>query len=224
MINIPDYIAITFAGITLLTVTLFYIASGKNNVALLVLAILAVAQAVAAFSGFYVVTDGFPPRIITILLPSILIMLWLFFTEKGKLFINSFNLEMLTYMHTIRVGVEIVLFWLFVEKLVPESMTFTGHNFDIISGITAPLIAYFGWRLKKINSTVILIWNFFCLFLVLQVVTNGILSVPTAFQQSNFDQPNIAVLYFPIVWLPGIVVPLVLFSHILTIRRLQSEK
>jgi hypothetical protein len=33
-------------------------------------------------------------------------------------------------------------------------------------------------------------------------------------QQLNFDQPNRAVLYFPYVWLPAIVVPIVLFSHL----------
>ena len=44
-----------------------------------------------------------------------------------------------------RVGVEVVLFWLFIKRVVPESMTFEGRNFDIISGITAPFVAYFAY-------------------------------------------------------------------------------
>jgi hypothetical protein len=43
-------------------------------------------------------------------------------------------------------------------------------------------------------------------------------------QQFGFDQPTVAVLYFPFIWLPGIVVPLVYFSHLVAIRRLLKER
>jgi hypothetical protein len=42
------------------------------------------------------------------------------------------------------------------------------------------------------------------------------------FQQFAFDQPNIAVLYFPFIWLPSCVVPLVLLSHLAAIRQLSN--
>ncbi|HVF96549.1 MAG TPA: hypothetical protein VM871_04480, partial [Flavisolibacter sp.] len=35
-----------------------------------------------------------------------------------------------------------------------------------------------------------------------------------------FDQPNIAVLYFPFIWLPSFIVPVVLLSHLVCIRQL----
>jgi len=35
-----------------------------------------------------------------------------------------------------------------------------------------------------------------------------------------FDQPNIAVLYFPFSWLPTYVVPVVLFCHLAALRKL----
>lgn len=66
----------------------------------------------------------------------------------------------------------------------------------------------------------LLAWNFVCLGILLFIVINAVLSVPTVFQQFAFDQPCVAVLYFPFVWLPGMLVLLVYFSHQVIIRRL----
>ncbi|HUQ96495.1 MAG TPA: hypothetical protein VM010_02440, partial [Chitinophagaceae bacterium] len=42
--------------------------------------------------------------------------------------------------------------------------------------------------------------------------------------QLAFDQPDIAVLYFPFVLLPGVVVPVVLLSHLAAIRQLLVKR
>ncbi|TAH22438.1 MAG: hypothetical protein EAZ08_00730 [Cytophagales bacterium] len=47
-------------------------------------------------------------------------------------------LKNLIYLNIVRIPVEIILFWLFVNKAIPELMTFEGRNLDIIAGITAP--------------------------------------------------------------------------------------
>lgn len=102
--------------------------------------------------------------------------------------------------------------------------TFEGRNFDIISGLTAPAIFYFGFIKNQIDKKLILVWNFICLGLLINIVVNAVLSAPFPFQKFAFDQPNIAVLYFPFNWLPSCVVPLVLLSHLATIRQLLNEE
>jgi cytochrome c biogenesis factor len=67
---------------------------------------------------------------------------------------------------------------------------------------------------------IILAWNLICLGLLLNVVITGVLSSPLPFQQFNFDKPNIGMPYFPYVFIPGVVVQLVFFSHLTEIRRL----
>jgi len=99
-------------------------------------------------------------------------------------------------------------------------MTFEGQNFDILSGLTAPIIFYVGFIKKRIGRKAMLVWNFLCLGLLINIVVIAVLSAPFPFQKLAFDQPNIAVLYFPFVWLPCCIVPLVLFSHVATIRQL----
>ena len=65
-----------------------------------------------------------------------------------------------------------------------------------------------------------LIWNLICSALLINVVATVALSVPSPFQQLAFEQPNIAILYFPFVWLPSVVVPIVLIAHVAAIGRL----
>jgi hypothetical protein len=124
-------------------------------------------------------------------------------------------------LHTVRIPVELVLFWLSEHGVIPRLLTFEGRNFDIFSGLTAPLIYYFGFIRPKLGKGVLITWNIICLVLLVNVVTHAILSLPTPFQKFAFDRPNVAVLYFPYIWLPACVVPLVLFSHLAILRKLR---
>jgi len=91
---------------------------------------------------------------------------------------------------------------------------------DILAGITAPIVGFFGVSKSKMGKTSLLVWNFVCLGLLLNIVINAILSAPSPFQQFGFDQPNVAILNFPFSWLPAFIVPLVLFAHLAAIRKL----
>jgi len=154
---------------------------------------------------------------------SLLFIVLLFLTRRGRSFVDGLNLRVLTLLHTVRIIVELVLLLLFIYKKVPGILTFEGRNFDIISGITAPVIFYLGFVKKTISPRIILVWNFVCLALLFNVVGNAVLSAPLPFQQFAFDQPNIAILYFPFVWLPAFIVPAVLFAHLTAIRQLTKR-
>lgn len=177
-------------------------------------------QGLVGFLGFYKITDTTPPRFVLLIGPAFLFIILLFLTNKGRSYLDSLNYEWLTWLHMIRIPVEIVLFWLFLDRMLPESMTFEGRNLDIISGITAPFIAFFGFRRQYIGRAGLIAWNLLCLGLVLNVLTYGILSAPSPFQQLSFNQPNIAILYFPFVWLAGFIVPVVLLAHLSSLRML----
>ena len=222
MENLPSYISIFFGLTTIITTLIFYKAAGNSKPVLLVIMIWLAVQAFIASSGFYTVTDTLPPRFLLLVLPPFLGIAGLFLSPKGRKFIDSLDLKSLTILHTIRIPVELVLFFLFTSKVIPELMTFEGRNFDILSGITAPLVFYFTFVRKQFGRKIIFVWNLICLGLLINIVSNAILSAPFPFQQFAFDQPNIAVLYFPFIWLPCCVVPLVLLSHLAAIRQLSN--
>jgi len=160
MENLPTYISLVFGLTTILTVWLFYKSTNHSKKTLLILVTWLALQTFIGLSGFYTVTDTIPPRILFLVLPPILFIIGLFTTSKGRQFIDSLDTKTLTILHIVRVPVEIVLFWLFVNKTIPELMTFEGRNFDILSGLTTPIVFYFGFMKKQLDRKVILIWNF----------------------------------------------------------------
>ena len=209
---------------TFIAIFLFYQASGKNKLVLTVLLAWLLFQTVLGTTGFFNVTDTMPPRFALLILPPLLLVIAIFLTSRGGAFIDNLDVKTLTVLHAIRIPVEIVLFWLFINKLMPQLMTIEGRNFDILSGLSAPVVYYFAFVKNKLGAKTLFAWNFICLAILLFTVSNAILSAPTPFQKFAFDQPSVAVLYFPFTWLPAIVVPLVYFSHLVCIRRLLKEQ
>lgn len=222
MNQLPLYISLVFGITVLLSLFLFYKATNYSRVFLFVSIAWISIQSAISLSGFYLNEETVPPRFPLLVLPPVLLIVSLFNSKRGRAFIDQLDVKVLTLFHIIRIPVEIILFLLFIHKTIPQLMTFEGRNFDIISGITAPLIWYFGFVKKKLSRTVLLIWNFICLGLLLNIVFHAVFSVQTKFQLFAFDQPNTGVLYFPFTLLPGLLVPMVLFAHLAAIRQLRN--
>jgi hypothetical protein len=221
---IPLYISLVFGLTTLITILIFFKATNNSFVTLFILLGWLAVQAFVALTGFYTITTGMPPRFIALVLPPLLFIIGLFVTAKGRRYLDGLHQRTLTILHIIRIPVELVLLWLFFHKAVPQLMTFEGRNFDIIAGLTAPLVFYFGFVKKQMGRGMLLLWNFICIGLLLNIVLIAVLSAPFVFQRFAFDQPDIAVLYFPFVWLPCCVVPVVLLSHLASIRQLLRQE
>ncbi|HEX8313727.1 MAG TPA: hypothetical protein VF609_01960 [Flavisolibacter sp.] len=224
MENLPLYIITCAGATTFLTVFFFYKAAAGSKILLLICMAWLGIQAAISLTGFYTVTHVMPPRFILTILPPFIAIAACFFTKSGRSFLDRLNVKWLSLLHVVRLPVEMLLLWLAIHTYVPQLMTFEGRNPDILSGITAPFIFYFGYVRKNINRKLLITWNLVCLALLCNIVINAILAAPSPFQQFAFDQPNIAVLYFPFVWLPCFIVPLVLFSHLVSIRQLISQK
>ena len=232
--NLPTYIVLTFVLTTVATLSLFVWTIKNSNseqtrkkaIPILIgLIIWLIIQAVLSFKEFYISdTNSFPPKIVLFgIVPAFLTIVLLFLTSNGREFVDSFPLKNLTYLNIVRIPVEMVLFWLFLNKTIPELMTFEGRNFDIVAGITAPFIAYFGLTKQKLSQTIVLIWNIVCLALLVNIVLNALFLAPSPIQKFAFDQPNIAILYFPFSWLPTCIVPIVLFGHFVSIRQILKQ-
>lgn len=224
MEQIPNYLNIFFGLTTLFTIGIFYWAANQSKFTLIILLSWLILQFIIGITGFYTITEGFPPRFLLLILPPFIFIIGLFSTTKGLLFVDRLNIRTLTMLHVVRIPVEFVLYGLYVYKAVPELMTFEGRNYDIISGLTAPIIYYLGFVKKQLNTKILLIWNFICLGLLFNIVVHAVLSAPFPFQLFAFEQPNIAVLYVPFNWLPSCIVPLVFLSHLASIRLLFNNK
>lgn len=232
MENLPGYVSVTFILTTFLTAGFLLYAIRQTvfkteiaKILIFLIPVWLIFQAVLALSGFYLATDSFPPRLFSAaVLPALLLIILLFVFERND-FVSRISIKTLTLLHIVRIPVEIVLFWLYQSGQVPQLMTFEGRNFDVLSGLTAPIIFWLAFRNGKTNRTLLIVWNIFALLLLINIVVNAVLSIPSLLQKFAFEQPNVAVLHFPFVWLPAVVVPIVLFSHLASLSQLlRSDK
>lgn len=179
-----------------------------------------VITAAAAANGFYASGSMNPPRVVLFgVLPAVAFIILIFAFARDS-FVARLGLLPLTLIHFIRVPVELVLHWLSDSGSVPVEMTFSGLNFDILSGLTAVPVALIAARPGHTKRGLLLVWNFAALALLLTIVTIAVLSFPTPFQQIGLSQPNRAVMYFPFIWLPAVIVPIVLFCHLASLFKL----
>ncbi len=220
MQTLPSYITFVFSLTTVATLWFFSAATAYKKWTFIVVAVWLVFQAIVGMSGFYTITHTFPPRFLALVLPPALCIIALFSTSKGRAYLDSMDLKALSLVHTVRIPVEIVLYWLYQQKMVPQLMTFEGSNYDILSGMTALAVYFMLFNGSPLKIRLLVVWNVICLGLLLNIVGKAVLSAPFPFQQLAFEQPNIAVLYFPFNWLPSCVVPLVLLSHLASLRQL----
>ena len=112
------------------------------------------------------------------------------------------RLDGLTLLHVVRIPVELVLFGLFVQGAVPQLMTFEGRNWDILVGLTTPVVYYLAFRKNVLGTKSLLLRNIVGLASLLNIVTTALLAVPMSFQRFAFDQPNVAVFHFPFCGCP----------------------
>lgn len=223
MDQLPLWIAALFILTLIIAFVLFYLANGKPKKLMLGIFAIAFVQSALAYNGFYQVLDGMPPRFLFILFPTILIFIYAFQSEQIEWMKQNRNSKLSTFFHAIRIPVEIVLLYLFLNGAIPELMTFEGRNFDILAGITA-LIVGFLFLKDKISRQGMIVWNFIGLGLVLFIMLNAILSVETPIQLFAFDQPNRALLFFPFVLLGAVLVPMVVYMHVTDIIVFKSEQ
>ncbi|MGF1637008.1 MAG: hypothetical protein ACFCUU_08050 [Cyclobacteriaceae bacterium] len=170
-----------------------------------------------SYSGYFKNTSDTPPRFLFVILASV--VMTIFFYKKANK--NNLNTRFLLAIHILRVPVEVILYQLYLQKKVPILMTFKAWNFDIMVGISALILIAFLFIVERQISRIFMFWwNVIGLVFLVFIVAIAILSAPLPIQQLAFDQPNIAVLEFPFIYLPAYIVPVVFLSHILLLRSL----
>ena len=226
--GLPLYLTVVFVLTTTVTVGLFFYAiyrAGLDSLPAKFLfgfvCVWLVATAILAYNGFFQDFDAVPPLTFAVgVWPFLaLTLIYLLFFRR---FVDRMPLTVLTLIHVIRIPVELCLLWLYQSGQIPVEMTFEGRNFDILSGISAPIIYFLAFRGERANRWLLFVWNLAALLLLANIVTIAVLAFPSPFQMIGLNQPNIGVTYFPFIWLPAVIVPIVFFCHMTSMWKLVS--
>lgn len=122
-------------------------------------------------------------------------------------------------LQSMRVPIELGLFGLYAAGRLPKHLTLEGRNFDLLVGLSAPLVALAVSR-GLLGRRGLLAWHAASLALLANVVGMAITTMPGPLHLAWPGVSNTIIAEWPFVWLPGFLVPVALFGHVLSLRQL----
>jgi hypothetical protein len=170
----------------------------------------------AAESGVLRLWDATPPPFAVLVVGILGVTAALACTAYGRRLALGLPLWVLIGIQGFRLPLELAMHAMYERGVMPEQMSYSGRNFDIVTGITALMVAWLV-RSGRVGRRVVLMWNVLGLLLVLNVVTVGILSTPR-FRLFGEESVNVFITYPPFVWLPAVMVLAALAGHLIVFR------
>jgi hypothetical protein len=142
-------------------------------------------------------------------------------TRIGVLLARHTPLWILVGIQTFRWPLELAMHAMAERGVMPTVMSYSGRNFDIVSGVTALFLAVAirqGWAGRHVIAG----WNLLGSALLLNIVGVSILATPMV-GYFGPDQLNVWITYPPFVWLPAVMVLAALVGHLLIARALTTR-
>jgi hypothetical protein len=166
--------------------------------------------------------DRTPPPFAFVIVGTLIIAVMLAFSEIGTRIARHTPLWVLVGIQGFRLPLEIAMHALVDRGIMPEQMTYTGRNLDVVTGATAFIVAAIlkaGYGGRWLVAT----WNVIGLALLVNVVSVAIASMPLIRYFGN-DRVVTFVTYVPFVWLPAVMVLAALAGHLIVFRALAQRQ
>jgi hypothetical protein len=174
---------------------------------------------ILSIRGFFADFSRLPPRLALALLGPLPAVLLFLRSGAGKRLLQHIQPHWLTYLQSFRILVEIGLWMLVRNGSLPVQMSFEGRNFDVISGLLAFPVGYYCFVKKSWPPVIAVLYNITGLVLLINIVSISALSMPGPLRAFH-NQPDSSLLTrFPLIYLPGLLVPLAYSLHILSLRQ-----
>jgi hypothetical protein len=162
-----------------------------------------------------------PPPFALFVLAIFALAVTLSFSRVGRLFASQIPLWMLVGVQAFRFPLELAMHRMYERGIMPGQMSYSGRSFDILTGITAIVVALLV-RTGRGGRPLVLAWNLMGLGLLANILVIAILSTPR-FAYFGPDRLNVFVMYPPFVWLPAVMVLAALAGHLIIFRALGRQ-
>jgi hypothetical protein len=176
---------------------------------------------VAASSGILQQWNRTPPPFLFVIVLMTVLSVILAFGGVGTRIAQYIPLWALVAIQSFRLPLELAMHALVARGIMPNQMSYSGRNFDIVTGATAIVVAIlvkqgFGGR------RLVMAWNVLGLALLVNVVSVAIASMPLL-RLFGDDHVVTFVTYTPFVWLPAVMVLAALAGHLVIFRALRRR-
>ena len=175
----------------------------------------------AAETGVFREWDATPPPFAVLVLAIFGVTFSLACTGYGRRLSKGLPLWALVGVQAFRYPLELAMHAMAERGVMPDQMSYSGRNFDIVTGVTAVVVAWLVYT-RRAGRGIVLAWNIVGVVLVLNVVTVGILSTPR-FRFFGDDRLNVFITYTPFIWLPAVMVVAALAGHLIVFRALKGH-
>jgi hypothetical protein len=174
-----------------------------------------------AHTGALTRFDLRPPPMMGVFLGTLVLATAFALSGFGKRLALGLPVSALVGFQAFRLPLELVMHEAANEGVMPSVMTYTGYNFDIVTGIAATVVGL--WcLLGRPPRAVLVLFNVLGSVLLLVVSTVAALALPV-FAVFGLGQLNLWVTRVPYV-LMAVMVGSALVGHIILARRLLSER
>ena len=179
--------------------------------------------AAVAESGILSRFDLKPPPMLVMLLVIFALSFVIGLLPLGRTIAAQTPLATLIGLQMFRFPLELVMHHAADKAIMPPQLTYTGYNYDIITGIGA-IILFVALKMNlRVPNAAIWVWNiwgFYCLAAIAFIA----FSTSPAIKFFGPDRPNLNtwVLFFPYIWLPAVLVVIALAGHIIITRKLRG--
>jgi hypothetical protein len=227
MVNASSGLTWTFAGLALAIASVFVFAVHRTGTArqTIIAAIatagwlgITLALARTGMLGF----STTPPTMMVLIAVALVLATAIGTSGLGRQIATGIPLAALVGVQGFRFPLELMLHRAYNEGLMPIQMSFSGFNFDILTGLSAILVALvLVWKPRSL--TLVRIWNTTGIVLLANIVTIALLSAPSPFRAFHNEPANVWIAETPWVWLPTVYVFAAITGHILVYRRIRHE-
>jgi hypothetical protein len=176
--------------------------------------------AIIAATGVLRRFDATPPPFAGLVLAVGILGVAVPLSPLGTLLVRGLPLWFLVGFQVFRFPLELLMHRAYVDGVMPVQMSYSGWNYDIVTGITAGVLGLWLAR-RPVQRWVVMSWNILGFVLLANIVTIAIVSTPV-FGWFGRERLNTFVTYPPFVWLPAILVTAALMGHILVWRWLSE--
>jgi hypothetical protein len=187
------------------------------------LAYLGLTGALAA-SGLLGHWDRVPPSFMPAFVLALVVTIAAVRSSLGRTLADGLPLALLVGFQGFRIPVEIMLHRAAEQGVIGWQMSWSGQNFDVVSGIAGAGLGLWLWQRGEDQPpprALLYAYNLLGLGLLTTIVTIAVLSMPTPFRVYD-GPPNVFVASVPFVWLPTVMVMAALLGHLLLFRRLRA--
>lgn len=164
-----------------------------------------------------------PPVVFVVMLAGILTLgVMIARSETGRRFARGLPLAWLVGFQAFRLPLELAMQRAHTEGLMPIQMSYSGQNFDIVTGATA-LVLGLVMAVREVPRSVVQAWNVLGLVLLANILGVAMLSTPV-FAYFGPDRLNVFVMRMPYTLLPAVMVLAAWAGHLIVFRALRQER